>query len=97
LGLAVEEGSIPVLPECQTICRALGLDPLGLLASGALLITLPASDVPKLILTLETQGIAGWEIGQMLAQEEGLIMIGHEGEVILPEFPRDELARHFTQ
>lgn len=97
LGLAVEEGSIPVLPECQTICRALGLDPLGLLASGALLITLPASDVPKLILTLETQGIAGWEIGQMLAQEEGLIMIGHEGEVPLPEFPRDELARHFTQ
>jgi hydrogenase expression/formation protein HypE len=97
LGLAVEEGSIPVLPECQTICRALGLDPLGLLASGALLITLPASDVPKLILTLETQGIAGWEIGQMLAQEEGLIMIGHEGEVILPEFQRDELARHFTQ
>jgi hydrogenase expression/formation protein HypE len=97
LGLAVEEGSIPVLPECQTICRALGLDPLGLLASGALLITLPASDVPKLILTLETQGISGWEIGQMLAQEEGLIMIGHEGEVILPEFRRDELARHFTQ
>jgi hydrogenase maturation factor len=97
LGLAVEEGSIPVLPECQTICRALGLDPLGLLASGALLITLPASDVPKLILTLETQGIAGWEIGQMLALEEGLIMIGNEGEVLLPEFPRDELARHFTQ
>ena len=97
LGLAVEEGSIPVLPECQTICRALGLDPLGLLASGALLITLPASDVPKLILTLEKQGIAGWEIGQMLAQEEGLIMIGNEGEVLLPEFPRDELARHFTQ
>ena len=97
LGLAVEEGSIPVLPECQTICRALDLDPLGLLASGALLITLPASDVPKLILTLETQGISGWEIGQMLAQEEGLIMIGHEGEVILPEFRRDELARHFTQ
>ena len=97
LGLAVEEGSIPVFPECQTICRALGLDPLGLLASGALLITLPARDVPKLILTLETQGIAGWEIGQMLAQEEGLIMIGHEGEVLLPEFPRDELARYFTQ
>ena len=97
LGLAVEEGSIPVLPECQIICRALGLDPLGLLASGALLITLPASEVPKLILTLETQGIAGWEIGQMLAQEEGLIMIGHEGEVLLPEFPRDELARPFTR
>lgn len=97
LGLAVEEGSIPVLPECQTICQALGLSPLGLLASGALLITLPSGDVPKLILALERQDIAGWEIGQMLAPEEGLIMIGREGEVPLPEFTRDELARHLTR
>lgn len=97
LGLAVEEGSIPVLPECQAICQALELNPLGLLASGSLLITLPAGDVPKLILSLERQGIAGWEIGQMLAPEEGMIMIGQEGEVPLPEFPRDELARHLTR
>ena len=72
------------------------MDPLGLLASGALLITLPAGDVPKLILALERQGIAGWEIGQMLAPEEGLIMIGQAGEVPLPEFPRDELARYLS-
>ena len=32
LELAVEQFSIPVLPECQEICRALSLDPLGLLA-----------------------------------------------------------------
>ena len=49
LGLAVEEGSIPVLAECQTVCQALGLDPLGLLASGALLVTVPAGDVPALL------------------------------------------------
>ena len=29
LGLAVEEGSMPILGECQEICRALDLDPLG--------------------------------------------------------------------
>ncbi|HEU0022482.1 MAG TPA: AIR synthase-related protein, partial [Dehalococcoidia bacterium] len=97
LGLAVEEGSIPVLPECQAVCQALGLDPLGMLASGALLITLPAGQVPRLILALERQGIAGWEIGQMLAPEEGLILIGHEGEVALPEFSRDELARYLAR
>lgn len=96
LGLAVEEGSIPVLPECQAICQALGLDPLGLLASGALLITLDASQVPQMILSLERQGISAWEIGQMLAPEEGLILIGHEGEIPLPEFSRDELARYLA-
>jgi hydrogenase expression/formation protein HypE len=96
LGLAVEEGSIPVLPECQAICQALGLDPLGLLASGALLITLPSGDVPTLLAALEQGGISGWEIGQMIASEEGFLMIGYEGEVPLPEFPRDELARYFS-
>ena len=96
LGLAVEEGSIPVLPECQTICDALDLNPLGLLASGALLITLPAGDVPSLLTALNNEGIVGWEIGQMLDPEEGQILIGHDGEVPLPEFSRDELARYFS-
>jgi hydrogenase expression/formation protein HypE len=97
LGLAIEADSVPVLPECQTICRALDLDPLGLLASGTLLITLLAGDVPALLSALEKEGILGWEIGQMIAPEEGLIMIGSEGEVPLPEFSRDELARYFSR
>ena len=97
LGLAVEEGSIPVLPACQSICLALDLDPLGLLASGALLVTLPPPDVPALLAALEREGIDGWEIGLMTAPEEGLQMIGRQGEVPLPEFPRDELARYFAQ
>ena len=96
LGLAVEEGSIPVLPECAAICDALGIHPLGLLGSGALVATLPPSDVPALQAALEQAGSDGWEIGLMIDPEEGLQMIGYEGEVPLPEFPRDELARYFT-
>ncbi len=60
------------------------------------MITLPASDVPALLAGLEREGIVGWEIGQMIAAEEGLLMIGQGGEVPLPEFPRDELARYFS-
>ena len=96
LGLAIEADSVPILPECQAVCKALGLDPLGLLASGTLLITLPAGEVPKLLSALAKEGILGWEIGQMIAPEEGLIMISAEGEVPLPMFPRDELARYFS-
>ena len=97
MGLAVEQSSIPVLPECEAICRALNLDPLGLLASGCLVIALPAPDVPKLLRALEDAGINGWEVGQILAPEEGLIMVGYEGEVPLPSFERDELARYISE
>ena len=96
LGLAVEEGSIPVLPETEIICRALGLNPFGLLASGSLLITLPAEDVPALLGNLDKEGISGWEIGQMTAREEGLTLFGREGEVPLTEFIRDELASYLA-
>ena len=97
LGLAIEEDSVPILPATQQVCEALELEPLGLLASGSLIITLPPGDVPALISALEKQGIDGWEIGMMLAPEEGLVSIGREGEVELPQFSRDELARYFSQ
>lgn len=97
MGLAVEQSSIPVLSECEEICEVLGIDPLGLLASGCLLITLPATHVPTLLRALEEGGIFACEVGQIIAPEEGLIMVGYEGEVPLPDFTRDELARYISE
>ena len=96
LGLAIEEGSVPVLPETAEVCAALELDPMGLLASGAMLATLPAHEAPRLLSALDRAGINAWEIGQMLAAEEGLVLFGRQGEVELPAFERDEVARYFT-
>ena len=96
VGLAVDQGSIPILPECLAICQATGLDPLGLLASGALIATLPPEDVPRLLSALESKGIVGYEIGQVTDPEEGVkIIAGHE-LADLPRFDRDELARFFS-
>ena len=95
LGLGVEEDSIPFLPESREICQALDLAPMGLLASGALLVALPSIDAPKLIAALAREHIEGYEIGQMLAVEEGLVLFGRDGEQPLPIFTRDELARYF--
>ena len=96
VGLAVEEGSVPVLRQCDQICEALGLKPLGLLASGALLITLPPEDVPRLMSALEGEGIDAFEIGRVTSPEEGVQIIrGHELEP-LPKFERDELARFLS-
>ena len=93
LGLVVEVESVPLLPECAVICRALAIDPLGLLGSGALIATLPASEAPGALRALDRIGVNGWEIGQMMEQADGLWMIDRSGERDLPEFRRDELAR----
>ena len=97
MGIAVEQSSIPVLPECEEICRALGIDPMGLLASGCLLITLPAAQAPALLRALDESEIFSCEVGQVISPEEGLVMVGYEGEVPLPEFSRDELARYISE
>lgn len=97
LSLAIEEGSVPILEATKEVCAVLGLDPLGLLASGSLIITLSPTEVPSLLLALQKKGIDGWEIGVMMAPEEGFVYIGREGEVELPEFSRDELARYFSR
>ncbi len=93
LGLVMEAESVPLLPECAEICEALAIDPLGLLGSGALIATLPASEAPGALRALDRIGVNGWEIGQMMEQEDGLWMIDRSGERDLPEFRRDELAR----
>ena len=96
LGLAIEEGSVPLLPETVAVCNALELDPMGLLASGAMIATLSAREAPRLLSALERAGINAWEIGQMLAADEGLVLFGRQGETELPSFDRDEIARYFS-
>lgn len=98
LGLAVEEDSVPVLPETNAVCIALGLHPMGLLASGAMLVTLHPQYTPSLLHYLDRAGINAWEIGQMLPSEEGSVLFTREGdEVPLPKFTRDELARYLSE
>ena len=72
VGLIVDEARIPVLPECRTFCQALGLDPLGLIGSGALLATLDPRDAPELIEGLTREGIRAYDIGRLTPARRGL-------------------------
>ncbi len=94
VGLVVEAESMPILPESVTICQVLGIDPLGLLGSGALVATLSSSDVPRALRALDATGVSGWEVGQIMEADEGLWMVDRTGDNALPEFRRDELARY---
>ena len=98
LGVAIEEDSVPVLPETAEVCNALGLHPLALLASGAMLVTLHSQYTPALLRSLERAGIDAWEIGQMIPSEEGRVLFARNGEEVpLPIFQRDELARYLSE
>ena len=94
VGLVVEAESLPILLESVTICQVLGIDPLGLLGSGALVATLSSSDVPRALRALDATGVSGWEVGQIMEADEGLWMVDRTGDNALPEFRRDELARY---
>ena len=93
VGVIVEDDQVPIVPECQVICRALGLDPLGLIASGALLATVSPDDAPRLVDALQREGISANEIGSITEPEDGLKLRTLDGVRDLPSFDRDELAR----
>ena len=95
VGLIVEEDSIPVFPEGQTLCRHYGLDPLGLIASGSLLIAVNPRDTEKVLVALNNNGVPARKIGKIMPKELGL-KIKRRNEVSeLPVFDRDEITKIF--
>lgn len=93
VGLIVNCDVVPVLPECRRICRALRLDPYALLASGALLASLPAAQTPAAVAALATRGLTAAVIGQVAPDPEGRRWIVGGNEAKIPTVERDELAR----
>jgi hydrogenase maturation factor len=95
LGLMIEAGAVPVYPETQALCRATGLDPWGLIASGALLMAVEAADAERIVHALNAQDIRAVIIGQTTEATHGVKLHGPEGIHDLPRFERDEIARLF--
>ena len=95
VGLWVERDKISVFPETETLCRKLALDPLGLIASGALLITAPPCDADRIKEALRREGIPAESIGKTWEKEKGIKIITGTQIRDLPVFPRDEIARFF--
>ena len=95
LGLEIDEETIPILPETRTLCAPLGLDPLGLIASGTLLMAVAPRDAPAIITALEGSGIAATQIGHATERGGGVVLRSKAGERPLPHFERDEIARLF--
>jgi hydrogenase maturation factor len=93
VGLEIAADRIPVWPLTRDICRALDLDPLGLIASGALLIAARPDAAESLIAALKQVSPTVTRIGRALPEGEGLWMLAGGERQALPEFARDEIAR----
>lgn len=92
-GLIIDEERIPVLPECRELCLHYGLDPLGLIASGSLLIVLNPNDTDTVLRSLSEEAIPAVMIGKVMPKDEGVLMRRAGGTVELPVFMTDEITR----
>jgi hydrogenase expression/formation protein HypE len=97
VGLRIRREAISVLPECRAVCHALGLDPLGVIASGALLLTCAPADAEGLVAAWRAGGISGTIIGEVTIADEGCRLTGPPQDEPLPRFARDEVARLFDE
>ena len=91
--LVVDPPAIPVTDLSRRICQALGIDPLGSIASGALLLTAPAGEAARICQGLELAGIPCTDIGEVKAGPADVFY--QEGGQLkkLSRPSRDEIAR----
>jgi hydrogenase expression/formation protein HypE len=90
--LTIDAAAIPVLEETRIVCAALDLEPLGLLASGALLMAVRPDGITRLSAALRKAGVAHTRIG-VAGEGAGVTLRNAAGEHPLSPFQRDELAR----
>jgi hydrogenase expression/formation protein HypE len=89
-GFRIDVSSIPVRAPTRAICDALGIDPLRLIASGALLVA--CTDAPAMLRGLLERNIPAAHIGQMTPSDRQLIHPDGRIEDVT-HLDRDELYR----
>ena len=93
----VDPARIPIPPLSARICEIFGLDPLGTIASGALLLAVKPASKGTVLSGLNAAGIPAAEIG-VVAAGAAEVLIGQEGELRpLSRFDRDEIGRVYQQ
>ncbi len=94
--LRVYPDQILILEETNRICALLGLDPLGLIGSGSLLIACREGSGADLAQSIRAAGIDAAIIGEILEEGEGVEARDEHNHIVpWPHFEVDEIARLF--
>jgi hydrogenase expression/formation protein HypE len=96
-GVVISRSNVPVMPETSAIAEALGLDPLGMLASGSLLATVPAADMDIVERACREHDIPFAWIGKITPPARGVVLRNGNEETDLPVFNTDEAARALVE
>ncbi|GAN34365.1 MAG: hydrogenase expression/formation protein [Candidatus Brocadia sp. AMX2] len=92
-GVVIDAEKILCYEETKQICRLFDIQPLGLIASGALLIALDPKDTKAVIAILAKNSIPCTRIGKLTQKTEGLMICKNGKLVKMPTFKADEITK----
>lgn len=93
LGMQIALDAIPIAEMGERLCAEFGLDPLGTIASGALLAACAPENVQALLDTWQNVGWRGTVIGVVQEAQYGLVATRNGAVVPFPSFATDEITR----
>lgn len=91
--LSIDLERIPVPEISRRLCHHFRIDPMGAIASGALLLTAAVKDSRQICLSLQAAGIPAQVIGEVRTGEPQVLVHGDRTILARPE--RDEIAQLF--
>src|SRR3990172_5259905 len=92
-GVIIDAEKIPCYEETEQIRKFFNIQPLGLIASGALLIALDPKNTKEVIAILAKNGILCTPIGRLTQKSEGLKLFTKGKLVKMPKFTVDEITK----
>ncbi|MFQ5596017.1 MAG: AIR synthase family protein [Anaerolineae bacterium] len=95
VGLVLNRQAVPIDPLTETLCQTFDLNPLGVIASGALVLAVAPADADAIVAALREAGIEAARVGEVWEKERGIKMWDGSELVDLPIFPQDEITRLF--
>jgi hydrogenase maturation factor len=93
--IVVDLGKVPIYEESRILCQHFGLDPFGVIASGALLLTIAPSNLSSLQRAFREAGIPVEVIGEVRSGPARVVAEFKGSTEELRPFERDEILKIF--
>jgi hydrogenase maturation factor len=91
--IKVNMDHIPIFEQTEKICTLLGINPMGLIGSGSLLICSHKNETQTLMDNIRAAGINITCIGEVIEPGRGIEAVNKSGPVAWPSFEVDEITR----
>ena len=93
LGVEINESQLAIFPETKVLCEHFDLDPLGVIASGALLVVGEVGACEQVMAKFREANVKAAIIGRVLPKDEGRWLVSGSERHPLPLFRCDEIIK----